>query len=159
MLLVRESQERLQASVLCDGVCICQRYQLIAIEADSSWLNRKVIFYKRVYWGTSLVAQWLGIRLQMQGTRVRALVQEDPMCCGVAEPVHHHYWACALAPVCHNYWACVVEARAPGACAPQQERPLQWEACTPWQRVSPARRNWRKLARSNKDPMQPKINK
>ena len=28
--------------------------------------------------GTSLVARWLRIRLPMQGTRVRALVQEDP---------------------------------------------------------------------------------
>ena len=28
--------------------------------------------------GTSLVAQWLRICLPMQGTRVRALVQEDP---------------------------------------------------------------------------------
>ena len=30
----------------------------------------------------SLVAQWLGVRLPMQGTRVRALVREDPTCCG-----------------------------------------------------------------------------
>ena len=29
----------------------------------------------------------------MQGTRVRALVQEDPTCCGAAKPVRH-YWAC-----------------------------------------------------------------
>ena len=28
--------------------------------------------------GISLVVQWLRIRLPMQGTRVRALVQEDP---------------------------------------------------------------------------------
>ena len=32
--------------------------------------------------GTSLVAQWLRIRLSMQRTGVRALVWEDPMCCG-----------------------------------------------------------------------------
>ena len=30
--------------------------------------------------GTSLVAQWLGIRLPMQATRVQSLVQEDPTC-------------------------------------------------------------------------------
>ena len=30
----------------------------------------------------SLVAQWLGICLLMQGTRVRALVWEDPTCHG-----------------------------------------------------------------------------
>ena len=29
----------------------------------------------------SLVAQWLRIRLPMQGTRVRALAREDPTCC------------------------------------------------------------------------------
>ena len=41
--------------------------------------------------GTSLVAQWLRIRLPMQGTRVRALVREDPTCCGATKPVHHNY--------------------------------------------------------------------
>ena len=41
--------------------------------------------------GTSLVVQWLGIHLPRQGTRVRALVQEDPTCCGATKPVHHNY--------------------------------------------------------------------
>ena len=41
--------------------------------------------------GTSLVAQWLRIRLPMQGTRVRALVWEDPTCCGATKPVCHSY--------------------------------------------------------------------
>ena len=44
--------------------------------------------------GTSLVAQWLRIRLPMQGTRVWALVREDPTCHGATKPVHHNYWAC-----------------------------------------------------------------
>ena len=39
----------------------------------------------------SLVVQWLRIHLPMQGTRVRALVQEDPMCYGATKPVHHNY--------------------------------------------------------------------
>ena len=39
----------------------------------------------------SLVAKWLGIRLPMQGTRVQALVQEDPTCSGATKPVHHNY--------------------------------------------------------------------
>ena len=56
------------------------------------------------YWA-SLVAQWLRICLPMQGTRVRALVWEDPTCRGATGPVHHNYWA----------WAS-------GASAPQQER-------------------------------------
>ena len=53
--------------------------------------------------GTSLVAQWLRIRLPMQGTRVRSLVREDPTCCGATKPVCHNYWACVLQllkPVC-----------------------------------------------------------
>ena len=37
--------------------------------------------------GTSLVAQWLRICLQIQGTRVRSLVQEDPTCRGATKPV------------------------------------------------------------------------
>ena len=53
----------------------------------------------------SLVAQWLRICLPMQGTRVWALIWEDPTCRGAAGPVSHNYWACASA-----------------ACAPQQER-------------------------------------
>ena len=38
----------------------------------------------------SLVAQWLGIRLPMQGTRVCAPVWEDPTCRGAARPVSHN---------------------------------------------------------------------
>ena len=77
---------------------------------------------------TSMVVQCLRIRLPMRGTRVRALVREDPTCCGATKPVRHNYWACTL-------------ARVPRACAPQQGKPPQWEAHTPQQRVAPARRN------------------
>ena len=41
--------------------------------------------------GASLVAQWLRVCLPMQGTRVRALVWEDPTCRGVTRPVSHNY--------------------------------------------------------------------
>ena len=41
--------------------------------------------------GASLVVQWLRIHLPMQGTRVRALVWEDPTCRGAAGPVSHNY--------------------------------------------------------------------
>ena len=41
--------------------------------------------------GASLVAQWLRIRLPLQGTQVRALVQEDPTCRGATKPVRHIY--------------------------------------------------------------------
>ena len=60
----------------------------------------------------------------MQGTQVRALVQEDPTCRGAAKPVRHNYWA-----------------RTPRAHAPQQEKPPQWEARAPQQRVAPAHHN------------------
>ena len=39
----------------------------------------------------SLVAQWLRTCLSMQGTRVRALVWEDPTCRGATKPVSHNY--------------------------------------------------------------------
>ena len=60
--------------------------------------------------GTSLVAPWVRIRLPMQETRVRALVQEDPTCCGATKPMRHNYWAWVpqllkserLEPVLHN---------------------------------------------------------
>ena len=44
----------------------------------------------------------------------------------------------------HNYWslcATTTEARTPRTHAPQQEKPLQWEARAPQQRVAPSRRN------------------
>ncbi|KAJ8790710.1 hypothetical protein J1605_021138 [Eschrichtius robustus] len=40
---------------------------------------------------TSLVAQWLRIRLPMQGTQVRALVREDPTCRRATKHVRHNY--------------------------------------------------------------------
>ena len=39
----------------------------------------------------SLVAQWLRVCLPMQGTRVRALVWEDPTCRRATRPVSHNY--------------------------------------------------------------------
>ena len=50
-----------------------------------------------------MVAQWLRICLPMQGTQVRALVQEDPTCRRATNPMSHNYGACTLDPVSHNY--------------------------------------------------------
>ena len=47
--------------------------------------------YKKLYTRASLVVQWLRIRLPMQGTRVRALVWEDPTCRRTTGPVNHNY--------------------------------------------------------------------
>ena len=49
------------------------------------------IALSRLYVRASLVAQWLRIRLPMQGTQVRALVWEDPTCHGATKPVRHNY--------------------------------------------------------------------
>ena len=68
--------------------------------------------------GASLVAQRLRIHLPMQGTRVRALVREDPTCRGATKPVRHNYWACALEPASHNYWACVLQLLKPAHLEP-----------------------------------------
>ena len=46
---------------------------------------------KKFTTGASLVAQWLRVCLPMQGTRVRALVWEDPTCRGANRPVSHNY--------------------------------------------------------------------
>ena len=44
---------------------------------------------EKTMYGASLVVQWLGVCLPMQGIRVRALVWEDPACRGAAGPVGH----------------------------------------------------------------------
>ena len=106
------------------------------------FLMNSCMWHQNMLHGASLVAQWLSICLPMQGTRVRALVWEDPTCRGATRPVSHNYWACAS-----------------GACAPQEERPRQWEARAPRWRVAPTCRNWRKPSHRNEDPTQPKINK
>ena len=73
----------------------------------SPWYqNQTEILQKKKITGTSLVVQWLRVRLPMQRTQVWAVVWEDPTCRGATEPVSHNYWACTSA-----------------ACAPQQERP------------------------------------
>ena len=55
----------------------------------------------------------------MQGTRVRALVREDPTCHGATKPVRHNYWACALEPANHNYWVHVPQLLKPTRLEPE----------------------------------------
>ena len=50
----------------------------------------------------SLVAQWLGVCLPMQGTRVRALAWEDPPCRGATGPVSTITEPARLEPVLRN---------------------------------------------------------
>ena len=111
--------------------------------------------WKKEWMGrASLVAQWLRIHLPMQETRVRALVREDPTCRGATKPVHHNYWARALEPLSHSYWS-----------------PCSWSLCSTTReatavrslrttmKLAPLAATREKPARSNEDPMQPKINK
>ena len=75
------------------------------------WYSHSETEFGSFFWNymcrVSLVAQRLRIRLPMQGTRVRALVREDPTSRGATKPVRHNYWACALEPASHKYLACV----------------------------------------------------
>ena len=75
-------------------------------------------FLKKLKIWASLVAQWLRIHLPMQGTRVWALVWEDPTCHRATKPVYHDYWACALEPTSHNYWAHVPQLLKPACLEP-----------------------------------------
>ena len=95
---------------ITDGKC--------SVWPKSTWYNWTIItilseIFKIECLGTSLVAQWLRIRLPMQGTWVQALVGEDPTCRGAAKPVRHNCWACALEPASRNYWACVPQLLKP----------------------------------------------
>ena len=88
----------------------------------------------------SLVAQWLRVRLPMQGTWVQALVQEDPTCRGATGPVCHSCWACTLEPASHNSWAHVPGARARQREATTMRSPLtatRSSPCSPQLEKSP----------------------
>ena len=69
-----------------DVVCMCVYTD---IDIDTIYMMQYNSTIKKN--GASLVAQWLRVCLPMQGTRVRALVWEDPTCRGVAGPVSHNY--------------------------------------------------------------------
>ena len=67
----------------CIPVCVFVNASAYRVEAVGRVLRDK--------FRASLVAQWLGICLPMQGTWVRALVWEDPTCRGATGPVSHNY--------------------------------------------------------------------
>ena len=88
----------------------------------------KYIHAKEIISGTSLVVQWLRIRLPMQGTRVRALVREGPTCRGATKPRAPQLLSlCSRArrPQLLSPRATTTEAHVPRAGAPQQEKPPQ----------------------------------
>ena len=91
--------------------------------SQMNYANQLRQFFINLKVWASLVVQWLRIWLLMQGTRVRALVQEDHTCRGAIEPLRHSYWACALQPVSHNYWACVPQLLSPCATTTEAHAP------------------------------------
>ena len=64
----------------CWGICT-EEFNTVTLHY---WFLRQIKACIRA----SLVAQWLRICLPRQGTRVRALVREDPTCHKAAKPVH-----------------------------------------------------------------------
>ena len=65
---------------------------LVSIKIKNSCNSAtKTTQFKNGQRGTSLVAQWLRIHLPIQGTRVQALVREDPTYHGATKPMHHNY--------------------------------------------------------------------
>ena len=62
------------------------------VEILSIWkLFGQLFCTSKITSGTPLVAQWLRIRLSMQGTRVRSLVREDATYRGATKSVRHNY--------------------------------------------------------------------
>ena len=121
----------------------------------TQWFNIFIDYTPfKVITGTSLVAQWLGIHLTVQGTQVRALVLEDPTCHGATGPMCHSCWACALEPASHNYGS----MRAWRPCSATGEAAAVRGPCTK-RRVAPTCCTWGGPACSSEDPTQPKINK
>ena len=99
---------------LWDNRCLLL-FEGIKIRGNLLWSNTWLTYSQRALLGTSLVVQWLRIRLPMQGTRVQALVWEDPTCHRATKPMHHNYWAhepqllssraATTEPTCCNYWS------------------------------------------------------
>ncbi|XP_059758590.1 histone-lysine N-methyltransferase SETDB2 isoform X5 [Balaenoptera ricei] len=65
--------------------------QNVFVETHDRNFPLVAFFTNRKTNGASLVAQWLRICLPMRGTRVRALVWEDPTYRGATRPVSHNY--------------------------------------------------------------------
>ena len=71
-----------------DSMVLAQKQKYRSVEQDRKPRDKPM--HKKGSPWASLVAQWLRICLPMQGTRVRALVWEDPTCRGATRPVSHN---------------------------------------------------------------------
>ena len=95
----------------------------------------------------------------MQETWVQSLVWEYPTCLGVTKPVYHNYWASILKPTHCNYWAHepqLLKPTCPRACALQEEKLPQWEACAQQLESSPCSAQLEK-SRSNENQVKVKV--
>ena len=65
----------------------------VEVWSPNHWTTREflTLHFLKLKVGTSLMAQWLRIHLPMQGTRIRALVWEDPTYSRATKPMHHNY--------------------------------------------------------------------
>ena len=79
---------------------------------------------------TSLVVQWIGICLPMQGTRVQSLVREDPTCHEQLKPMRHNYWACPLQQEVTSVRSLSTESR-PHSLQPEKACMQQWRPSAP----------------------------
>ena len=87
------------------------------------------IFARRLDIGPSLVVQWLGICLPMQGTRDPPWFRNwDPTCLGATRPVCLNYRAHALPDsACRKHWSPCPTTRSLSTAAREQPRFLQLE--------------------------------
>ena len=108
--------------------------------SSSYKINQKISLW------TSLVVQCMWICLPMQGIWVRSLAPEDSTSLGATGPCAQLLRPCSRAcePQLLSPCAVPTEACAPRACAPQQEKPPQWQAHVPQWRIALAHHNERK---------------
>ena len=91
--------------------------------------------------------------LAVQGTRVQALVWEDPTCHGATNPVRHNCWAHVLNPANSSHWAHEPRAPAPNKRSHRSGKP------TPHNKEQPRRPTTRDSLHKNEDPAQSKMSK
>ena len=90
---------------------------------------------------TSLMVQWIRLRLPMQGTWVWSLVREDSTCHGATKPMCHSYWAqpwswraTATGPMHRTRWS----SHAASLCSATREA-TQWKGHARRPSIAPAR--------------------
>ena len=96
---------------------------------------------------TSLMVQWMGIHLPIQGTQVQSLVWEDSTCVGATK---------AHVPQLLSPRAATAEAHTPWSPRPRIREAAAMRSLCTTMKSSPAH-TYSKPSRSNEDPEQPSI--